>query len=555
MWAPSRKTFMSSGSTLPVTRDSGPPTPERRKSARFRAQNPSFVGMNGNSTGVNLELHQIFDLSEEGMSFQNSTPLEVGEVLDFSVDLAKPETYFQSSGRVMWTDESGRTGVRFQKTSEDDADRLQQWIAANLSPQTAAESPAEEGPAPIYSPAGFSSEIPPGESPSPFHTYVSGLLASEDVKQEVESLAFDMDSALQIVVQRALSLTRATGAAIALADGIEMVCRATSGPDAPPLGARLQVGSGFSGECIRTGQLLLCEDSETNELVDRESCRALDIRSIMAAPIRSSEGVIGLVEIFSPDAGAFTNGDKSVLQGMAEIVLDAVQRGVQNVEGASQAEASPQATDDLVRSLAEAHTRLAAPEAQPAVVPKRIARLPLLLIVAAAIIVVLLAIWLIVSGWREGGPDVRPRAFIKQSGELNRQASLESSTLEDLRGMAANGDPLAEFTLGLRYATGSDAPQDYSEAVRWFSAAAEQGHVMAQSTLGAYYWAGRGVPQDFHKAYFWALIAQSAGDEASRARVPFLVSRLNRNELISVQHQVEDWMKQRRQSKPAPVKN
>jgi GAF domain/PilZ domain/Sel1 repeat len=549
---------MSTGSTLPVSRDSEPPNRERRKSARLCAQNSAFVGMNGNSAGINLELHQIFDLSEEGMSFQNSTPLEIGELLEFSVDLSQPETYFQSPGRVIWTNDAGRTGIRFQKTSDGDTARLQQWIATNLSPPVDAQRSVAEEPTPIHSDAEFSYEIPPGDSPSPFHTYVSGLLASEDVKQEVESLAFDMDSALQIVVQRVLSLTRATGAAIALADGTEMVCRATSGPDAPPLGARLQVGSGFSGECIRSGQLLYCEDSEIDELVDRESCRALDIRSLMAAPIRSNEGVIGLVEIFAPDAGAFTNGDKSVLQGMVEIVLDAVQRGVHNVEGAGQSsanEASPQATDDLVRSLAEAHTRLAAPEPEPTVIPRRNVSLSKLLIFGAAIIVVLLGIWLIVSGWRESMPGTRQRAFTEQSKDLNRQASLEGTTLEGLRGMAANGDSLAEFTLGLRYATGSDAPQDYSEAVHWFSAAAEQGHVMAQSTLGAYYWAGRGVPQDFRKAYFWALIAQSAGDEASRARVPFLVSRLNRNELISVQHEVENWMKQHRQSKPTPAKN
>jgi putative methionine-R-sulfoxide reductase with GAF domain len=513
--------------------------------------------MSGNSTGINLELHQIFDLCEEGMSFQNSAPLEVGELLEFSVDLSMPETYFHTSGRVMWSDGDGRAGVRFQKTPTEDAAKLQQWITANVSSHAGSEEVAAQDPNPTDSRAEFESENPPGDSPSPFHTYVSGLLASEDVKQEVESLAFDLDSALQIVVQRAITLTHATGAAIALADGTEMVCRATSGPDAPPLGARLQVGSGFSGECIRTGQLLHCEDSELDELVDRESCRALDIRSIMAAPIQSGEGVIGLVEIFSPAAGAFTNGDKSVLQGMAEIVLDAVQRGVQNVKGATPsalADASPQATDDLVRSIAEAHTLLAQPEAEPLVSPRSNSKILTLLIVAVAITVVLLAIWLIFSGWREGIPSTPRRSFTEQSKDLNLQASLESSSLEDLRGMAAHGDSLAEFTLGLRYATGSDAPQDYSEAVRWFSAAAEQGHVMAQSTLGAYYWAGRGVPQDFKKAYFWALIAQSAGDEASRARVPFLVSRLNRGEIIAVQHQVEDWMKQHRQSKPTPAK-
>ena len=550
---------MSSGSTFPVNRDSEPPSGERRRRVRQRAQNPAFVGMNGNSTGVNLELHQIIDLSEEGMAFQSSTPMEVGELLQFSLDLSDPETYFQTSGRVVWADGSGRTGVRFQKPAdaeaEKDAEKLEKWISANATPGAKAESPTA-----IEAQAGFPEKAAAEDTPSPFHSYVSGLLASEGVKQEVESLAFDMDSALEIVVQRALTLTHATGAAIALSAGAEMVCRATSGQDAPPLGARLQVGSGFSGECVRSGQLLHCDDSELDERVDRESCRALDIRSIMAAPIGSGEEIIGLVEIFSPDPGAFGNSDKTVLQGMAEIVLDSVQRGVQKVNGeeAASSEPSHQATEDLVRSIAEAHSSTVEPEPVPGTAPgiwQRVsARIPRLLILAILLAVALLAAWLIISGWREGLPaNSGSRSFSRSapSNDLDRQASFESASLADLKTWASRGDALAEFTLGLRYATGSDAPQDYTEAVRWFLAAADQGHVMAQSTLGAYYWAGRGVPQDFRKAYFWALLAQSAGDDASRARVPFLISRLTRVDLLQVEQQAEDWMKRHPPAKPA----
>ena len=151
------------------------------------------------------------------------------------------------------------------------------------------------------------------------------------MKQEVESLAIDVDSALQIVVQRAISLTRATGAAVALFEGGEMVCRASSGPDAPPVGTRLQMGNGFSGACVRLGRLLHCDDSELDELVDRDSCRDFGIRSIMAAPIRSSDIVIGLVEIFSPAPGTFGDSEKAVLQNMAGIVVQAMDRAIQTL--------------------------------------------------------------------------------------------------------------------------------------------------------------------------------------------------------------------------------
>jgi len=60
-----------------------------------------------------------------------------------------------------------------------------------------------------------------------------------------------------------------------------------------------------------------------------------------------------------------------------------------------------------------------------------------------------------------------------------------------LRRLAQKGDPAAQFAVGARFATGEDVKQDYAEAARWFSMAAEQGHIAAQATLGAYYWPGR----------------------------------------------------------------
>ncbi len=133
------------------------------------------------------------------------------------------------------------------------------------------------------------------------------------VRRQVEALGADLGGALQLIAARAQSLVRASGAAIALADNDPdfMVCRASSGDDAPPVGARLQVGSGFSGECVKRGVLLRCDDAELDTRVDRESCRALGIRSILAAPVRVGEKSVGLIEAFSAQPNAFleTDGD------------------------------------------------------------------------------------------------------------------------------------------------------------------------------------------------------------------------------------------------------
>src|SRR4030081_4054815 len=103
-------------------------------------------------------------------------------------------------------------------------------------------------------------------------------------------------------------MVRASGAALALAEADPdfMICRASSRPDAPPAGAKLQVGDVFSGECVRTGKLLRCDDTETDLRVNRESCRDLGIRSILPAPVRDGAKVIGLLEVFSPHQTPFS---------------------------------------------------------------------------------------------------------------------------------------------------------------------------------------------------------------------------------------------------------
>jgi hypothetical protein len=72
---------------------------------------------------------------------------------------------------------------------------------------------------------------------------------------ENECYAGEMDfgPAIHVIAERAQALTRATGSAIALRWGNEIVCRARTGRTAPDLGVRLQTDTGVSAQCVRTG--------------------------------------------------------------------------------------------------------------------------------------------------------------------------------------------------------------------------------------------------------------------------------------------------------------
>ena len=164
--------------------------------------------------------------------------------------------------------------------------------------------------------------------------YAKAGFARERVTEsesKVEPKRLDSESELQSIAERALALTRATGAAIALSadNDSEMICVASAGDDAPPVRSRLQVGSGFSGECVRTGRSLRCDDSETDDRVDRAGCKSLGIRSLVAVPIRQGSKVIGLLEVFSPQPYAFNADDIGSLQHLTGGILAAIQPGAQ----------------------------------------------------------------------------------------------------------------------------------------------------------------------------------------------------------------------------------
>jgi putative methionine-R-sulfoxide reductase with GAF domain len=135
----------------------------------------------------------------------------------------------------------------------------------------------------------------------------------------------ELNSALQLLVERAQYITGATGSALALPQGEEMVCRASAGSSAPALGARLQVRSGLTGESIARRQLLRCDNAEADPRVNLETCRALGIASIVVLPLLRRDGEVrGLFELFSDHPYAFEERDLIALERMADLTLTAL---------------------------------------------------------------------------------------------------------------------------------------------------------------------------------------------------------------------------------------
>lgn len=162
-------------------------------------------------------------------------------------------------------------------------------------------------------------------------TRVAKTLAAVGGGEFAYDLALDL--VLNEVVQQARELTGATGAAIALARNGEMECRATAGRDAPDLGVRLETEVGLSGACLKTGDIQICSDTETDPRVDAEACRQLGLRSMVVMPLDGGQKPFGLLEVFSARAYAFGERDINELRLLAAKIIaskEEAERGVRN---------------------------------------------------------------------------------------------------------------------------------------------------------------------------------------------------------------------------------
>jgi TPR repeat protein len=84
------------------------------------------------------------------------------------------------------------------------------------------------------------------------------------------------------------------------------------------------------------------------------------------------------------------------------------------------------------------------------------------------------------------------------------------------------------------YYKGWGTPQDYAQALIWFSKAAQQGSATAQSNLGYIYLQGLGVAPDRVQARTWLMKASDQGNENARTWLALLDSQSSPQSLPNV---------------------
>jgi TPR repeat protein len=109
------------------------------------------------------------------------------------------------------------------------------------------------------------------------------------------------------------------------------------------------------------------------------------------------------------------------------------------------------------------------------------------------------------------------------------------------RPLAGQGNPDAQYRIGLTYDVGVGSPQDFTEAVKWYLMAAGQGHAAAQFNLGLLYANGRGVEQDFIQAHMWLNLAAAGSEPAAQRERDLIATKMTRSQLAQAVRLAREW--------------
>jgi hypothetical protein len=225
-----------------------------------------------------------------------------------------------------------------------DWDSIAQAAPGQASPDTSDEQGQESSNAEkltiwpsAFGPAAQGTAAPSPREPASRH----GSLASSDqnsviiaLEQRITSEALPLDAALDLVAENAQRLLNGSGAAIALPESDEMVCRASAGR-APGIGVQFRAETGLTGEAVRSGRVVTCHNTLCDPRVDSKVWRKVGIRPAVSVPIPLSEGGTGVLEVFAAQSNAFTSAHGILLEALSGLVGRVVASTSRNLSGGS----------------------------------------------------------------------------------------------------------------------------------------------------------------------------------------------------------------------------
>lgn len=171
------------------------------------------------------------------------------------------------------------------------------------------------------------------------------------IQRFIKNEDFDLDRTMLMLVEHAVEVSNASGVAIALLEGKELVYRAGCGSAANDLGRRVRAVLSVScGSEVRR-EILKVENAQIDSRVEAEVCRQFGANSILMLPIYKKQVLFGVLQVQFNEAHSFHEREVRAYRLMLGLLEDGIIRDLHQTRQRSGASSTvEQYSDDSVDS-------------------------------------------------------------------------------------------------------------------------------------------------------------------------------------------------------------
>jgi len=150
------------------------------------------------------------------------------------------------------------------------------------------------------------------------------LSAIVELQGSIATGELDVDGAMDLIAVRARNVANATGIAIGLLEGDQLVYRAGSGSAATYVGQHVMATLCVSTHNAASGEILRVENAQTDARIEAAICRQFGAQSLLILPIYQDRAVAGVLEVLFIEAHAFQPREVRTYRLMAGLVEEAM---------------------------------------------------------------------------------------------------------------------------------------------------------------------------------------------------------------------------------------
>lgn len=147
-----------------------------------------------------------------------------------------------------------------------------------------------------------------------------------ELQRRIATSECDVDRTIQQVADRARQVANATGTAIALLQGDQLVFRAGSGCAATYVGRHMTAILSASARSQGRGEILRVENAQRDARIEAAICREFGANSLLILPIYRGRVVAGVLEILFDEAHAFEDHEVQTYRLMVGLAEEAMFR-------------------------------------------------------------------------------------------------------------------------------------------------------------------------------------------------------------------------------------